>query len=259
MLVTSDRTATPRIPMRIVAITSLLCGSACGGSERNLPPVDCAATDAYEVRILEDYEDGSMSFVGFVDSTPGAIHNVEIRTLENGGRCGSELAVILRARGNRDWGGGFGALSGWDGDASGYDGFSFWARSPGPSTKGFTLFVEDPTTVEVPHRLCVPQAGIAGSSTVVDVNGMITVVGPVPAANACGNSFYAVLFATEQWQFLRVPFRSLAQAPWPNRTASGIDRTAILGRAIRMPKESDIELWIDDFGLYREKADHVFE
>jgi hypothetical protein len=259
MLVTPESVTPPRLRWSILVVTTLLSGSGCGGSQRNPPPIDCAAADAYEVRVLEDYEDGSMSFVGFADSTPGAIQNVESGVIENGGRCGSELAVILRARGNRDWGGGFGGLSGWDGDASGYDGFSFWARSPGPSTKGFTLFVEDPTTVELPHRLCVPQAGIAGNSTVVDVHGMITVVGPVPAANACGNSFFSVLFAADEWQFHRVPFASLAQAPWPNRTANGIDRSAILGRAIRMPKGSDIELWIDDFGLYREKASHVAE
>jgi len=259
MLVTYVRATTPCIPWPMVVATSLLSGTGCGGSQRDPPPIDCAATDAYEVRILEDYEDGSMSFIGFADSTPGAIHNVEVRVIENSGRCGSELAVVLLARGNRDWGGGFGALSSWDGDASGYDGFSFWARSPGRSTKGFTIFVDDPTTVELPHRLCVPQAGIAGSSTVVDVHGTITIRGPVPPANACGNSFYAVLFATEEWRFHRVPFASLAQAPWPNRTANGLDRSAILGRAIRMPKESDIELWIDDFGLYREKASHVAE
>jgi hypothetical protein len=259
MLVTSDRATTPYIPMSIALATSMLSLSGCGGSQRSSPPIECAAADGYEVRVLEDYEDGSMSFVGFTDSTPGAIHNVEVRIIEAGGRCGSELAVVLTARGNRDWGGGFGALSSWDGDASGYDGFSFWVRSPGPSTKGFTLFLDDPTTVELPYRLCVPQSGVAGSSTVVDVNGMITVTGPVPAANACGNSFFAVLFATERWQFHRVPFQALAQAPWPNRTANGINRSAVLGRAIRMPKGSDIELWIDDFGLYRERANHVVE
>jgi hypothetical protein len=259
MSVTYVRAACPCLRWPIVVVGFVLHGSGCGASQRNPPPIDCAAADAYEVRILEDYEDGSMSFVGFTDSTPGAIQNVASGVIENGGRCGSELAVVLLARGNRDWGGGFGGLSSWDGNASGYDGFSFWARSPGPSTKGFTLFVEDPTTVELPHRLCVPQAGIAGSSTVVDVHGTITVVGPVPPANACGNSFYAVLFATEQWQFHRVPFASLAQAPWPNRTAKGIDRSSILGRAIRMPKGSDIELWIDDFALYRDKAGHVVE
>jgi hypothetical protein len=100
---------------------------------------------------------------------------------------------------------------------------------------------------------------MAGSSTVVDPNGMITVVVPVPSAHACGNQFYAVLFATEEWQFHRVPFASLNQAAWPNRVANGIDRSAILARAIRMPKESDVELWIDDFGLYREKASHAVE
>src|SRR5687767_7639804 len=242
MLVTSARACFPHLRLPFVVATSLLSSSACGGSQRNPPPIDCAAAHDYEVRVLEDYEDGAMSFVGFADSTPGAIQNVEVSVIENGGRCGSELGVVLQARGNRDWGGGFSALSGWDGDASGYDGFSFWARSPGRSTKGFTLFVDDPTTVELPHRLCVPHAGIpgsstvvdagtAGSSTVIDVHGMITVTGPVPPANACGNSFYAVLFATDEWQFHRVPFISLAQAPWPNRTPNGINRSAILGRA----------------------------
>jgi hypothetical protein len=259
MLVTTDRVTTPCLPLAIALAISLFASSGCGVSPRNPPPIDCAASDGYEIRVLEDYEDGSMSFVGSADGTPGAIQNVELSVIEDGGRCGSELAVVLRARGNRDWGGNFGVSSTWDGDASGYDGFSFWARSPGPTTKGFTLFVEDPTTVESRYRLCVPYAGVAGSSTAMDPYGMITVRGPVPPANACGNPFFAVLFATERWQFHRVPFQGLAQAPWPNRTANGINRSAILGRNIRMPKESDIELWIDDFGLYRERASHVVE
>jgi hypothetical protein len=101
---------------------------------------------------------------------------------------------------------------------------------------------------------------MAGIITVTpDIYGGLTVTGPVPAANACGNSFFTVLVASETWQFHRVPFQSLAQAPWPNRTASGIDRSQILGRAIRMPKESEVELWIDDFGLYREWASDAGE
>jgi hypothetical protein len=259
MAVKSGKANTARALLPSALVSSLLLGTACGGSERNPLPVDCTAANAYEVRVLEDYEDGSVSFIGFPDSTPHAIHNVEARAIENGGRCGSELSVVLAARGNRDWGGGFATVSNWDGNAADYDGFSFWARSPGRSTRGFTLFVDDPSTLELPYRRCVPQAGVAGSSTVVDVHGMITVTGPVPAANACGNSFFAPLLATEQWQFHRIPFDSLAQAPWPNRAANGIDRSAILGRAIRMPKESEIELWIDDFGLYREKASHAVE
>src|SRR5688572_4004886 len=96
------RAARPRWRLGVVVLGSLLHGNGCGGAQRNPPPIDCAAADAYEVRVLEDYEDGSMSFIGFADSTPGAIQNVQIGVIDNGGRCGSELSVVLLARGNRD-------------------------------------------------------------------------------------------------------------------------------------------------------------
>jgi len=260
MLALSDRAIAPPFRLRIAVGAALLFATGCGASPRDRPAIDCAADDPYEIRVLEDYEDGSANFVGFTDSTPGAVQYVEVASIEDGGRCGSGRGLVLVARGNRDWGGGFGtSSSSWDGDASRYDGFSFWARTPGASTKGFTLFVDDGTTLAA-GGVCVPSTGMAGTSTVsIDINGMITVSGPVPAANACGNSFFAVLFASERWQFHRIPFAALAQAPWPNRSASGIDRSSILARAIRMPKESEVELWIDDFGLYREKALHVGE
>jgi len=260
MLVLSRPARTLRLALSIAIALAPFFAGGCSASQRSGIAVDCAAANPYEVRILEDYEDGSANFIGFTDSTPGAVQSVAVASIEDGGRCGSGRALVLFARGNRDWGGGFAtSSSNWDGDARGFDGFSFWARSPGASTKGFTLFIDDRSTLAA-GGVCVPFAGTAGSSTVsIDINGMITVTGPVPAANACGNSFFAVMFATERWQFYRVPFGSLAQAPWPNRSASGIDRSAILARAIRMPKESEIELWIDDFGLYREKALHGVE
>ena len=255
----SLRPTTRRVALTTATVVWLSVASGCGGSERSRVAVDCTPDDGYDVRILEDYENGSPNFIGIPDGTPGAVQMTAVGHID-GGRCGSESAVVLRARGNRDWGGAFASSSmSWDGNASGYEGFSFWARSPGPTMKGFSLFVDDATTLEAGGR-CVRAEGMAGVPTVTpDIHGGITVTHPVPAANACGNSFFAVLVASETWQFHRVPFHSLVQAPWPNRTASGIDRSHILGRSIRVPKESEVELWIDDFGLYRERASHVAE
>jgi hypothetical protein len=255
----SLRPTTRRVALTTATVVWLSFASGCGGSERSRVAVDCAADDAYDVRILEDYEGGSPNFIAFHDQTPGAVQTTDVGSID-GGRCGSESAVVLRARGSHDWGCAFASSStSWDGNASGYDGFSFWTRSPGLTMKGFSFVVEDPTTLEAGGR-CVRAEGMAGVSTVTpDIHGGITVTRPVPAANACGNQFFAVLVASETWQFHRVPFHSLAQAPWPNRTASGIDRSHILGWGVRMPKESEVELWIDDFGLYRERASHVGE
>jgi len=58
---------------------------------------------------------------------------------------------------------------------------------------------------------------------------------------------------TENWTHYLLPFDFFKQDALPNRNPNGFDPSAIFGFGVRVPKESVVEIWIDDLGFYRKK------
>jgi hypothetical protein len=141
--------------------------AACSTSPAKPPPapVDCTVQDPWDIHVVEDYElnplpgnqaTNEASWFSFGDYTPGARHTGQVSAatgrlptvpIEGNGRCNSHRALVLATEGHNDYGSGFGAyclggnyvaLSGplntlypcTPQDATGYDGFAFWARDP---------------------------------------------------------------------------------------------------------------------------------
>ena len=75
--------------------------------------------------------------------------------------------------------------------------------------------------------------------------------GELPAPGDSGNGFHRPVLAQRHWYLHRLPFESFLQTANPNRVPTGIDRSALYQFAINVPKDSDLELWIDDLALYR--------
>jgi hypothetical protein len=134
---------------------------ACSTSAPPPPPaaVDCSVEDAYDIRSVENYDPGGNSYqaswFAYGDLTPGSVQtqgisaaNTHLPTMpiEAGGLCGAQNALVLVSAGHNDYGSGFGSycLGGnyamldpntyvypcTAQDATGYEGFSFWARNP---------------------------------------------------------------------------------------------------------------------------------
>lgn len=229
--------------------------TACAGGDPR-PPVaaDCSVNDAYDQRILQDMEAG-VSWFNFGDSTPGGLNALEQRAIAEG-RCGSSAALVLTVRGHTDWGAGFGeyATAPAPVDASGYEGISFWARATGfGKSSGFLLTIHDRNTSEGGGVCTEPMADdVAGGGYTYNEAGMIVPLGgELPAPGDCGNGFQRAVLAQRHWYLHRLPFESFLQTANPNRVPTGIDRSALYQFAINVPKDSDIELWIDDLALYR--------
>jgi hypothetical protein len=72
-------------------------------------------------------------------------------------------------------------------------------------------------------------------------------------SKTCGNSFSHVVTTDETWRYYTLPFSEFVQdRSQPNVRPEGLDPTVQLVRfTIRFPVETDIELWLDDLGLYR--------
>jgi hypothetical protein len=275
---------------RLSRAALLLLATAAAGcaTTPDHPPytLDCSADDGYDIKILETYEAQSFtqnpSWFSFGDNTPDSGHSGQdggtmARDIEgDAGRCGSHRALVLGTYGHNDYGSGFGDYHvGTDFsypypvDATGYDGISFWARSPSvtfngvttPSTKGVTLSLSDLDSSSVPDwegGKCVDYSVDSGtvSVQVVDQNGNYVSGGTatnVRPANACGNTFDRALLTTDRWQFYTLPFSSFTQTADPSRIASGFDHK-IFTLNVRFPKEARGELWLDDLGLYRKAS-----
>lgn len=265
-----------RAPSTLAAASLAL---ACGSSfpERSLE-LDCSADDDHEYLTLQPMQRVSTamdpqagSWFGFGDDTPGGVSLVELREVP-GGRCDSSDALVLVVNGRTDWGAGFGeyATAQAPVDAREYDGVAFWARATGYGTStGFLLTLHDRNTYAVePDPLAPPEAAPDPNGpvcTVPDVEDMavayvmneagmlVPVGGELPGPNDCGNGFVRVVTAQRHWTLHRLPFESFQQQALPNRKPGGIDRSALFQFAINIPKDSNIELWIDDLGLYRRR------
>jgi hypothetical protein len=218
--------------------------------------VDCSVNDAYEQQVLQDMEGTGTAWFGFGDATPGGVNTALPRPIPEG-RCGSTGALVFTVQRRTDWGAGFGepvALI----DASGYEGISFWARATGfGKSSGFLFTIHDRNT-NVNGGVCMePMADdVAGGDYTYNEGGMIVPVGgELPAPGDCGNGFQRVVTAQREWHLHTLPFESFQQTANPNRVPTGIDRSALYQFAINVPKDSDLELWLDDLALYRTLAD----
>jgi hypothetical protein len=270
-----------------------LAASACSASPRSPVALDCTQGDGYEFHVVESYEASSLTatpqWYSWGDPTPDASHSLQVGTgipTESipEGRCGSQGALVLRSQGHTDYGSGFGQYRCDDGcaantfpnDASGWEGVSFWARSPGETNKGFTFGLNDRTsssdvanTVKeadggavtyedggTEHYCFIPPTSSrAGVSCTVDPNTHQTsncgTAGAEFPHDACGNAFQTVITTTDEWKLYRLPWSSLHQSADNRRQASGIDPSSTWDVTISLPKESRTELWLDDVGFYR--------
>lgn len=283
--------------------TPLVCGLllAAGCADRARPPagVDCTQGDAFEFRNISDFTGGQSGWFLYADSTPGGIpdpmlaSNVEIFQAEPPGRCGDTGMIRLEARGHNFYGTGFGD---WAHNAdnsraigTGFEGISFWARSPGNTDKTFMLFVDDGRTIVLtppaPDGGGLPAATAADQD--LDGDGF---VGPgdiargtrcrlppsqelgrvacyyggtqppatptrVPEPDECGNQFHTYITTTPDWRLYLLPWSELLQWPCPNRLEGGLDAGDIAKLEIKFIQGSSYDLWLDNIAFYRRRGD----
>jgi hypothetical protein len=248
-----------RRPLAVVA-SSVGLSLACSSSiDPRTFEVDCAENGGYEFDVLQEMEGTTAPWFNFGDTTPGATNAIALQPIAEG-RCGSTAALVLTARGHTDWGAGFGEYDTAVApvDASEYEGVSLWARVPrdGMST-GFLLTLHDRNT-SAAGMICTEPVvtNVTGGAYTFNPAGMaVPVGGELPAPTDCGNGFVRVVTVTRQWQLYLLPFESFQQLAQPNRNPNGLDKTGLYQFAINIPKDSIIELWIDDLGLYRHRGD----
>lgn len=184
---------------------------------------------------------------------------ITLEPIENGGRCGSQYAMVLRSTGHTDWGSLFGdwQIAAAPQNASGYEGIAIWARSGG-GDPAFSLALD---TFQTSASGSTPaDAGLvckidcsAGSGTQSrDASGLITSQTYVSPPGSCGNSFQRIVQVSTSWQLYFLPFGSFYQELKPN-AVTRMDPTHLNGLTIRTTKEADVELWIDDIYFYRRK------
>lgn len=232
-----------------------------------------------------DFPDAGLPACNEMDFTE---NNVRIRAcvepIVGEPRCGSTAAAVIRARENNDWGAIGGLNTFGPRDLSMYEGVAFWARAPGPTGKTFTLSLDDwntadPTPTEPPpastdSNCTVRQAdgGVDGAmvpGTIDPGTGMVIgggSVGVAPLPNDCGNSYTTNVVVTEDWRFYTVPFTMFQQALNPNRVpnpaltqagtvpGNGLLTTQLRNLMFRMPKEQDMDLWLDNLSIYRRRT-----
>ena len=287
----------------------LLVASACGKDFRRpaASSVDCTVTDAYEFSPTPFalFEGSSSGWYLYTDKTPGGVphipggvpipaidSNVPVTQL-NPPRCGSTGALELEAYGNNYWGAGFAdwqhnAQSG-EANGTGYQGISFWARSPGNTDKTFLLRVDDDRTFVT--QTTPPDGGtlpaIISGDQDLDGDGLLgpgdiaaetncklppaqklgdpacyyggvqapDAVTRVPQPGECGNPFHTYVTTTENWELYLLPWSRLVQWPCPNRLAGGIDPSTIRKIEVRLEQGTHYDIWLDDIQFYRLRTD----
>ena len=277
----------------------LLFASACAADDRPpLPPVDCSVEDAYEFLNISNFNGGDSQWFRYADPTPGGVpdtrevdaggvgSNVPVTTLEPPGRCGDTRMLKLEMEGHNFWGGGFGEYGHNElasrADGTGYEGISFWARSPINAEKQFIFNVDDGRTILLdapvppvarPADQDLNGDGLLGAGDILagtrcrlppseelagDVscyNGGVDAPASggvrVPEANECGNAFHTRITTTETWQLFRIPWDDLVQWPCPNRLDGGIDPADIGKFEIKFAQGTRYEIWLDNIAFYR--------
>ena len=233
------------------AVLALGCSSSL---DPRVLEIDCSEGEDYELNVLQAMEGTTASWFGFGDMTPGATQAIALQPIPDG-RCGSTTALVLEAHGYDDWGAGFGeyqtAMA--PADASAYEGVSLWARVGDGASTGFLMTINDRNT-DPAGLVCVepaPTDVVDGAYTYNEAGMVVPVGGELPAPEDCGNGFARVVSVTRSWHLYLLPFESFQQQAQPNRQPTGIDRSALYQFAINIPKDSAVELWLDDLGLYR--------
>lgn len=266
----------------------ILCGSlGCSAypTIKNVP-VDCSVTNAYDFAFIDQFDGESQAnLYASGDTTPGAagMTTATLGMPPDGPRCGSSTALELKAAGNDDWG----SVSGYNNfgprDASGYQGFSFWARVYSASNSGLTILFGDPNTYNASPNVPAPPSppssyctkyptpdGGASSGTITDpATGMVLSSGTTtapPPPDACGDDYATIMHVTSEWHLYTIPFGAFQQGPTPNRvpnadftvtgTATGtkLITSALMTLTFRFPKGVDTDLWLDDLAFYRAKG-----
>lgn len=277
------------------SLSLLTMSQGCAGvADRKLEPVDCSATDGYDLSIKDDFETGmspgnwfsagdgtgQLAYVAPPISTwcggttpvpgptaPGVVTTVEFAGID-GGRCGSSQALHLLSFGHNDWGSFFGnwsiaqTTSDQSLNGSGYAGLTFWARRNGGDA-GITLAIDTwqtappatGATIEADDEVCKPDcnAGSGSGTQSVDASGNILSQSYVSPPGSCGNSFQRTVVLSENWQLYLLPFSSFFQDLKPNMSPNGLNPKHINGLLFRVPKESRVDIWIDDVGFYKRK------
>jgi hypothetical protein len=268
------------------ALPLMLGGAAGCTTYSTLKPavaVDCSVENAYDLKVIDAFDmPGAAPLWTSVDCAQlGATMTVGEVAMPDGPRCGSTTALEIKAAHNNVWG----SLGGYNNfgpqDASAYQGIAFWARAYGATTEGFTVALDDPNTATTAGNPAIgnctvyptPDAGCgsaASSGTITDpATGSVlssgTSTAPVPA-NACGNSYTAPMLVSGVWQLYTIPFSRFHQAATPNQVPNAqlaetgsrqnnfLLTSQLLNLLLRMPKEADMDLWIDNLAFYRAKG-----
>jgi hypothetical protein len=244
-------------------------------TEKNLP-LDCSVEDAYDFQSIDNFETVGTANLWTAGDTTNADVSVSVQALTDGPRCGSTAALEILSAHNNDWGSLFGFNNFGPRDESAWEGLSFWARAPGNTTKGFTVLLDDPNTATSTSVTsnCTQYATADGGSssptmTIYDPSTGMAISGATtsaPPPNACGNSYQTVVTVTTSWQLYTIPWGKFQQTAMPNRVpnadltdkgpvaGTGLLISQLLNLTLRMPKEADMELWIDNLSFYRKKG-----
>jgi hypothetical protein len=278
--------------LHAIACGLLLVVPACAEGKRRPAAAanECSDTETYEYLNIFDFEGSESNFYLYSDNTPGGMpnpdagSNVALATLDPP-RCGSTGALKLVAYGNNYWGAGFGD---WvhntsPANGTGYQGISFWARSPGNTDKTFLFNVNDGQTLKTNRtdptaqpgdqdldgdgllgpgdiasgtkcRLPPPQS-IGDPSCYYGGTQPPAAVTRVPEPDECGNAFHTYVTTTANWQFFLIPWNQLVQWPCPNRVEGGINPADIRMLEVRLVQGSHYEIWLDDINFYRLRVD----
>ncbi len=288
-MVTSVSSSAPAL-----SAAALLLALGCSQGDRQpLPLADCSVEDGYEFANISNFSGSETGWFRYADPTPGAVpdptnegSNVPVSEIDAPGRCGDTRIMRLEVEGHNFWGAGFGdwahnaAISRANG--TGYEGISFWARSPMNADKEFIFNVDDGRTIVFPPD--PPTAtpldqdldgdGLVGPGDIArdtqcrlpppeelgDVacyNGGVD--GPasggvrVPVANECGNAFHTRITTTETWQLFLIPWAELVQWPCPNRLGGGITQSDIGKFEIKLVQGAHYDIWLDNIAFYRSR------
>jgi hypothetical protein len=197
--------------------------------------------------------------------------SVTVEPIEDGGRCGSMNAMVLRSAGHNDWGSLFGdwklasapgtafcdTCGPWNG--TGYEGLAIWARSSVTTDKTVTILLDtwqtsaSGTSGVDPALVCKVDCSADSGTRSRDESGNVTSQTYVSPPGTCGNGFQRTLTVTAHWQLYFLPFSSFYQDLKPNLAPGGVDPSHINGLTVRTGKEAIVELWIDDIAFYRRK------
>jgi hypothetical protein len=208
------------------------------------------------------------------DGGPARSISLSVDPIEGGSRCGSsKAALVFHAAHCNDWGALVGFSNFGPRDESAYEGMSFWARSPGNTGKGFSIVMDDANTVgNTAGANCTNYdggspgqvtAGTYDPATGTPISGS---TGAAALPDQCGNSYSAVVAVTGVWRFYTIPWSEFTQLAQPNRVPNsaltqtgGVPGTGLLTSKLwtlilRLPKESETDLWLDNLSFYRKKG-----